>query len=269
MPDADPFDDDDDDAELELEPIDPEILAVERQRAARKTDEAVARIDPDELFREEGEIGLGVDWSSWKGFRFTTRHLLILTAMCALVMTLFKSVQNPCSGVAVLFAVALGAGWYWVLRQERRQETERARLREEFFASQVKRRGAATESAAAVAGQALKPLGGRFDLKFSYSLREMFIAMTVAAVVLGLIALVGSDKMALILGLIALVGLAVQASGFDAPRMVVLGWWILLVLYLAVGVIAALRGAGDAALRTAPRQSAYAATPASQGHAHG
>src|SRR5262245_38083310 len=38
---------DDDDGELELEPVDPQILEIERQRAQRKTDEAVAQIDPD------------------------------------------------------------------------------------------------------------------------------------------------------------------------------------------------------------------------------
>ena len=251
MPNANPPLDDDDDAELELEPVDPEILEIERQRAQRKTDEAVARIDPDELFREEGEIGLGIDWEGWKRFRFTTRHLLILTAMLALVMTLFTTVENPCSGIAIICVIALGAGWYWVLRQERRQEADRARRREEFFASHGKRGEAATTEPA-VAEDVAATTGPRFDFKFAFSLRELFIAMTVAAVVLGLLRLFGKDNMALALGVVALLGLVVQAAGFDAPRMIVLGWWILLVLYLAVGVLAALAPDEQAARRGAP-----------------
>jgi hypothetical protein len=250
MPNANPPIDDDDDAELELEPVDPEILEMERQRAQRKTDDAVARIDPDELFREEGEIGLGVDWQGWKQFRFTTRHLLILTAMLALVMTLFTTVENPCSGIAILCVIALGAGWYWVLRQERRQETDRARRREEFFASHGQRGEVATTEPAE--GVAAATTGRRFDFKFAFSLRELFIAMTVAAIVLGLLRLFGKDNMALALGVVALLGLVVQTAGFDAPRMLVLGWWILLVLYLAVGVLAAMVPDEQAARRGAP-----------------
>jgi hypothetical protein len=249
MTNANPPLDDDDDAELELEPVDPEILEIERRRAQRKTDEAVARIDPDELFREEGEIGLGIDWSGLKQFRFTTRHLLILTAMLALVMTLFIQVEDPCSGIAIISVIVLGAGWYWVLRQERRQEAERARRREEFFASHGKRGEAATTEPA-VAADATP--AKRFDFKFAYSLKELFAAMTAAAVVLGVLALIGPDKMALALGIVALLGLVVQTAGLDPPRMIVLGWWMLLVLYLAVGVIAALRPDEAAARGGAP-----------------
>jgi len=209
------------------------------------------------LFREEGEIGLGIDWTGFKQFRFTTRHLLILTAMLALVMTLFKSVENPCSGIAVISVIALGAGWFWVLRQERRQEAERARRREEFFASHGQRGEVATTEAAVDVDATATP-GKRFDFKFAYSLKELFIAMTAAAVVFGLLAVIGPNHMALTLGLVALLGLVVQASGFDAPRMVVLGWWILLVLYLAVGVISALRSDDAAARRGGPADSAWA-----------
>jgi hypothetical protein len=76
--------------------------------------------------------------------------------------------------------------------------------------------------------------------------------MTAAAVVLGVLALIGPDKMALALGIVALLGLVVQTAGLDPPRMIVLGWWILLVLYLAVGVIAALRPDEAAARGGAP-----------------
>ena len=46
--------------------------------------------------------------------------------------------------------------------------------------------------------------------------------------------------MTITLGAVALVGLAVQTFGlFDPPPAVVFGWWMLLVLYLALGLLAA------------------------------
>ena len=245
--DAPPDDDDDDDIELELEAVDPEILEHERQRAQRKTDEAIASINPDELFPDANSegLGLGIDWESWKQFRFTTRHLLILTAMLAMVMTLFKAVANPCSGVFILGVVALAAGWWWVMRQERQHALERARRREEFFGAT----GAATIPAVAVDPGAAK---WRPEFSFSFSMKELFGAMTAAAVLMAIMAWLGPEKMALLLGLIALAGV-VLLMVVDVPRVVVLAWWILLLLYLAVGGIAALRGKDDqeAALRRA------------------
>ena len=137
----------------------------------------------------------------------------------------------------VVGIVALAAGWIYVSRLERREEAKRQRLREEFLA------GGGNASAVAVAGAGGQsaddvPLP-RIDLKFAFSMKELFITMTVAAVTLGLIRWIGVDKMAVALGLVALVGLIVQATGFEAPRFVALGWWLLLMMYLVVGLVAA------------------------------
>ena len=95
-----PPDEDDDDFELELEPVDPEILAMERQRGQQKTDEAVAKVDFDEIDRERTYGDYDIDWSQLRNFRFTTRHLLIVTAMLALGLTLHVQLgplHGPCS----------------------------------------------------------------------------------------------------------------------------------------------------------------------------
>lgn len=251
MPAASPPDDEDDDFELELEAVDPAILEMERQRAQQKTDKAVASINPDELFPDEHSEGLGIDWEGLKKFRFTTRHLLILTAALAMVMTLFTLVENPCSGVFVLGVVALGAGWWWVMRQERQHELERARRRAEFFAS----RGASGEAPATAGASGSEAEAAnaprRRDFSFQFSMQEMLGAVTAAAVVMGLMVLMGPQRMAMLLGLVALAGVVLLML-VDVPRVVVLAWWILLLLYLAVGAIAALWGKDDG--QTARRQ---------------
>jgi hypothetical protein len=46
-----------------------------------------------------------------------------------------------------------------------------------------------------------------------------------------------------VLGMIALIGLVVHAIGWDPPEMVVLGWWIVLILYIVLSLGAALSAA--------------------------
>ena len=78
-------------------------------------------------------------------------------------------------------------------------------------------------------------------LRIRFSLREMMLAMTTAAVVFGLVrALGGADIAATLLGFLALIGLAVHALGFEPPGVVVLGWWVILVLYVALSIVAAM-----------------------------
>lgn len=242
MPESQPPLDDDDDFELELEPVDPEVVAHVQQRARAKTDEAISSVDADELFRKPEHSDLGVDWQSWTQFRFTTRHLLMLTAILAIILTLQQQLGG-CSAIFIVAVVVLGAGWFYVLRLEQKQDAERARQREEFLAQMKADKPAtpldASSAPAASPADQAEPLR-RWNVKIAFSLKELFIAMTVAAVVLGLIRAFGADNMAIALGLIALVGLVVQAAGFDPPRIVVLGWWMLLVLYLFVGLIAAM-----------------------------
>jgi hypothetical protein len=81
----------------------------------------------------------------------------------------------------------------------------------------------------------------REKLRLRFSLREMMLAVTAAAVIFGLIhALGGTANAATLLGFLALVGLVVHALGFEPPGVVVLGWWVILVLYVVLSIVAAM-----------------------------
>ncbi len=245
MADAKPPANDDDDDELELEPVDPEILAKERERAVQRTETAASKIDVDELYGDTGGYSdLTVDWSQLKQFRFTTRHLLMLTAVLAILLTLLLLFRTTRT-IVVVGAVALAAGWFWALRLERKQEAERARRRAEFFGETA--HGAPLDEV----DEGLEPVYSRprAEFKFAFSIKEMLITTAAAAVVLALVRLIGPNSLAITLGGVALAGLVANALGYDAPRHVILGWWLLLVMYLIVGLFAFLR-ADDAAART-------------------
>jgi hypothetical protein len=238
MPDHLPPEDD----ELELEPIDPIILAHQRQRGQQKTDHAQAAVDAD-LVRQAETLGDPIALEDLKQFRFTTRHLMILTALLALIMT-FCQLWGAGLGLFVSAMIAVSAGWLFTMRREQRQRNAADRLRRELAAQQVtrlhgKKKNPPEENRSAesqlqteqVESPAQDP-----ELNFSFSLKEMLITFTAAAVLLGLVSLFGPGPLAILLGMIALGGLVAQAVGLEAPVIVVFGWWILLVLYLLLGL---------------------------------
>lgn len=227
--------DDGDDGEYELEPVDPEILAREQQRAEQKLRQAESAVDVDQVHRET-EPGDPITWDDLQGFRFTTRHLLIATAGLAMVMTLVKIAD--CLGMFLVAVIALAVGWFLVLRKERRVRIERERRLAELDLP-------AEETLTAEAPNVGVSVAPAF--RFSFSTKEMFIALTTAAVVFGLVRLVGGpENAAVVLGMIALVGLLVQLLGFEAPPLVALAWWLLLVLYIVVNLWAAFASGGQA-----------------------
>jgi hypothetical protein len=250
---------DDDDFELELEPVDPEIIAHRQERVQHVVESAVKRIDVDELYEGQSSYSdLELDLSGLKSFRFTTRTLLLITAILAIGMTVFLQ-WGGCMVIFVSMLAAVAVGWYWVSKLDRQQELERARRREEFFAAKGQPAcGAATATAASTskpaspfdpevaAPAAAEPKEKRpfFDVKFAFSMKELFITMTVVAVAMGLSKLIAGEYLAMILGFIALGGLITNASGYEPPRFVVLGWWLLMVFYLAVSLFAATGAAG-------------------------
>jgi hypothetical protein len=66
------------------------------------------------------------------------------------------------------------------------------------------------------------------------------IAITVAAVCLGLIHFIGGPgPTATILGAISLIGLLVHALGFAPPQSIILGWWFILLLYVLLTIAGA------------------------------
>jgi hypothetical protein len=248
---------DDDDFELELEPVDPEIIAHAQARGQHVVESAVKKIDVDELYEGHSTYSdLELDLSGLKSFRFTTRTLLLITAILAIGMTVYLTFGG-CMVIFVGMLAAVALGWYWVSKLDRQQELERTRRREEFFASKSQPASAASATTSAKPASpfdpestspaaSIEPTEKRpfFDVKFAFSMKELFITMTVVAMAMGLSKLIAGEYLAMLLGFIALGGLITNASGYEPPRFVVLGWWLLMVFYLAVSLFAATGAAG-------------------------
>jgi len=248
----------DDDGEYELEP--PDEAVTEHQRKATLAG-IEKRIDINEIYAEaDRDRGSEIleDWVRNFRFRFQfqVKHLLIATALLAIVLTLFKlGMFWPTMVVLIMLGVA---GLYtYLVWEEKKHQAEAARKREIVYAQRRAQQAASqsggiaetteplTTAAAAVPPsseieEAWRAARERKRFRFQFSLREMIITMTVAAVVLGLIRFLGGPAAtATVLGIVALIGLVVFAVGYDPPQIAVLGWWLVLVLYVVVSIFAA------------------------------
>ncbi len=238
-----------DDYEFELEGVDPEILEHARQRADRQIQDTEARAALLETFDTPSEADtLSLD--DFKGFRFTTRHLLIATAVLAVLMSVVK-LGGGCNGLLVAALAALAYGWWFVLRKERNERLERERRRLEIdariAASRKNVEGEPVASTARMAG--LEPAEEESApekpaLSFSFSLKQILWAFAVAAVILGISTWIDPGTASVILGLIAVIGLAIHVMGFELPGIIVFGWWILLVLYVLMSLWAIIGSMG-------------------------
>lgn len=224
MADQKPQPDDEDDGEYELEPIDPAILERERLRAEERTRQAGEAVKVEQVL-EETELQDPFTYDDLRGYRFQIRHLMIGTAVVAIVLTLVKVAD--CAGMFVAALIAVAAGWFAVLRKERRARLERQRRLAELE----------TDAPLPPPPEPLLPVP---EFSFAFSLRQLFAALTVAGVALGLVQFLGGPEQAsILLGMIALLGLGMYAIGYELPPIVILGWWLLMVLYIAVSIWAA------------------------------
>ena len=246
-----------DDDELELEPVDPEVLQHQRERTKRKSREAEDAVDVNEVF-DSMETGDPVDFDQLKQFRFTTRHMLIVTALLAVGMAIMKR-MGFCMGLFISGCSALAAGWWFVLREEKKRlaevEAQRQLFKERMAARRAVEDGEPLPEKPAVTDSRFDEINADWQrenadqggFKFAFSMKELFITFTVAAITLGLVSWMGgSDNAALLLGLVALLGLIVQAFGVEMPAIVTLGWWMLMVLYILVSAWAAIFSSGSA-----------------------
>ncbi|MCC6492696.1 MAG: hypothetical protein IT424_06725 [Pirellulales bacterium] len=229
--------DGDADEELELEPIDPEVLAHAQARAEARTEQVAKnlKIDPLDQKHPGGYSDVELDPSSWLRFRFTTQHLLIATALLALTLTMFELLPPGLAWLLLGFA-CVAAGFLWVYRIESRDTAQRHPRRTAFETP-----GEDIEHVAAVAraGADADSVRPRFEFNVAFSLKQAFVTMTAAAVAVGATRILGGPGLsAVMLGSVALIGLAVHAAGYDPPPAVVLAWWLLLVAYLLIGAIA-------------------------------
>jgi hypothetical protein len=250
----------DEDGELELEPPDPEVLAAEERRAKQSIHATHAAIDIDEIYREvdhDRSREILEDWAKdfRFRFRFQVKHLLIATAVLAIILTLYK--LGALGTVMVILVMASVISLYVYLQlQERKQQQEADRRRQEMYARrraflENKLRPPSGEASAAsaaplasvpspiAADDEFAPVPERPQFRFHFSMLELMAAMTVAAVVFALVHLLGGpSNAATVLGFLALFGLVVHALGFEPLGIVVLGWWLTLVLYVLLSVFA-------------------------------
>ncbi len=253
-------DDSADDSDYELEPPDADVLAAEERRAKEAIDATLTSIDIEEIYREESRDRGGEilqEWTRNLKFRFQVKHLLIGTALLAIGLTLWR--WGILGTTLVILTMLSIAGLYLYLQwQEKKQRDEAERRRREMYA---RRRARLDNSGGAEADEPkLEPVApppvlpnetdevwqesmAQEKFRIHFSLREMMLAITAAAVILGLVqALGGTANTATLLGFVALIGLVVHALGFEPPEMVVLGWWLILVLYVLLSIVAAMWG---------------------------
>jgi hypothetical protein len=250
----------DDDADYELEPPDADVIAAEERRAKESIDATLASIDIDEIYREDSRDRGGEilqEWTRNLKFRFQVKHLLVGTAVLAIALTLWKwGVLG--TALVILLMLSIAGVYLYLQWQDKKARDEADRRRQEMYArrrAHFENQGKpAAEAVAAATTEMIAPppLPNETDevwqesmaqekFRIHFSLREMMLAMTTAAVMLGLIHILGGTaKTATLLGFIALLGLLIHALGFEPPEIVVLGWWLILVLYVLLSIVAAM-----------------------------
>jgi hypothetical protein len=249
----------DDDADYELEPPDAEVLAAEERRGKEAIQSTLASIDIDAIYHEAGRDRGGEILEQWTRdfkFRFQVKHLLIATAVLAILLTLAKL---GVLGTALVILVMLSvAGLYlylqWQEKKHRDELDRRVRAMYERRRAQLEKptgpRSTNDAQQPEVQPAAVAPLPSEADLvwqqsmerqkfRFKFSMFELLGAMTVAAVIFGLIQILGGPQnAATLLGFVALLGLVIHALGFEPPGVVVLGWWLILVMYVLLSIVA-------------------------------
>ena len=238
---------DDEPDEYELEPPDEEVLASEERRNKEALESSLAAIDIDAVYREaDRDVGseLLEGWlqRARTGFRFRIRHVLLVTAVLAIVLALYH--HGMLGTTLIVLIMGSVAGLYFYVRwHENKHQAEAERRRQALYEERRRKlqRGPTTMYDADVeppgAGEpaASVPKTARSSgVAIQFSLLQLMCVMTGAAILLGVLQLLGgASTTATALGSLALVGLVVYATGFEPPALVVLGWWLLLVVYIA------------------------------------
>lgn len=251
---------DDDGDEYELEPPDEHVIAAEKQRTKEAIEATQGSIDIDEIYRDAAKDRSSEILESWFrdfkfGFRFQVKHLLIATAVLAIVLALAKLKML---GTTAVMLVMLGVGglYFYLQWQEKKAQDEATRRRHEMYARRRAHIQQSMRTSGPVAGDSVAPVArtqstaaesgepetdARPKFRLRFSMAELLIAMTTAAVIFGLVQILGgASNTATLLGFLALIGLVIHALGFEPPGVVVLGWWFILVLYVVLSIAAAL-----------------------------
>jgi hypothetical protein len=242
----------DDDFEYELEPPDPDVLDVEKRRAAEVVESVKKSIDIDQIYRdiENRDTEVLDQWlARARGYRFQfqIKHLLILTAVVAVLLTLRHLGVNLITFVVVSGMLLIGGITLYLQWLEKKRLDEADRRRHKMYAE----RRAALNAGAHGTIKPVPPVDtlapvetvepvARPIYRFRFSLAQFMIAITCAALILGFVTMLGGPSNAATLcGFIALVGLVVHALGYEPPEVVAFVWWMILLMYVGLSITAA------------------------------
>ncbi|HEY4234196.1 MAG TPA: hypothetical protein VGM76_12265, partial [Lacipirellulaceae bacterium] len=255
--------DDEDGSELELEPIDVEILAAAKRRAEDAVVAATRAIDIDKIYKDiepSRELKLPAELLKDFRFQFQVKHLLYATAGVAILLTLLKAlhVQGVGDALVIVLMMSIFAATAYFQWQDRRRLAEADRRRQEMYAARREqfghRSGQAAGGTSDVAGTAARkltpedfqrvsvtpPTAGRTPLRMRLSVGQWLAAGACAAILIWIVYAVGGPQNgAMLFGMMALAGLVVHAFGYDPPEVVAFAWWLMLVLYIVLGIFTA------------------------------
>lgn len=246
-----------DDAELELEPVDPAVLAAEKRQAAEAIEAHRKAIDINEVYRDldaNRDSEILSDWlarlRSYR-FRFQVKHLLVLTAVVALLLAV-RGLLGIGFGsmIVVMFMLAIGGVSLVLKLEENKRQEDANRRRQKMYAERRAQQARAAglpvepddeldESPPPAAPSTPPPPTRAF--RWQFSLGQLLAVMTVAALLLGVASFAGGTAtIATLCGLAALAGFVVVALGYEPPEIVVFGWWMLLALYVVLSLFSAI-----------------------------
>jgi hypothetical protein len=218
-----------------------------------------ARIDIDEIY-QEAERDRGDEilqaWLRNLKFQFGLRELLIVTAILALAVALVQ-LHLFWTAVIVLFGLSVASLYFYLTLQERKHQAEAERKREAIYAKRREKfkaqaagqpasaRDATPVEIAPEVSESMKELASSIEppverepLRFQFSMRELAIAITVSAISLGLVRFIGGPTVAATLfGAIAIAGLLAFVTRFEPPRVILFGWWVILLMYVLLTLL--------------------------------
>lgn len=250
-------DDDGDDAELELEPVDAEILAAAKRRAEETVVAATRAVDIDQIYRDVEpvrEVRLPTDLFENFRFQFQVKHLLIATAVVAVLLTI-RTAFGTGGAIAIVFMLSVFAATAYFQVQERKRQAAADRRRQEMYAARREHFGIGGPQTAGAADNAdntsarrlspadfervaSRPPVERTPLRGRLTVGQWLAAGGCAVLLIWIVSMVGGPQNAAVLfGAIALAGLVVHALGYDPPEVVAFTWWLMLVLYIGLGIL--------------------------------
>lgn len=233
-----------DDDEYEVEPPDAEVLLRQQRETkaevSRAGEAAKVEMIDDEL---NGRQDVDFNFSGWR-FQYNTRHLLILMTVVAVTISIFKAVNLGAIFaflVMGLLVFLIGIHSYLSWKENRRLEELSARRKklvaqtrgQSIYDQPLDEEGEPVDSF-------VRQLTSRPPWKLQFSLRELMIGMTIAAVACGLFQIVPPVAVASTLGLLTVAGVFLFVAGFEPPAPILAGWWIMLGLYVLTSVASVL-----------------------------